>query len=237
MSGHIPDDVARILVVEGPGDECVFKQLLRYLKVENQLHLISCGGKGNLSRTLANILNFDHFTQLSCVGIVCDNDYVDSRQGLSPMESVAKQISTANQEVRNNHRVRRELPVPATPRQLTSSLPHLSVLLLPNDTDDGAVENLVLQAIGRNKIMACVDSYLECLRSEGLNPQSAREARSKLSIYLSGKVLDKRYANNDDSRREFLSQAVEMKWWRDENMWDSPAFDNAKAFLRQLLAD
>ena len=85
--------------------------------------------------------------------------------------------------------------------------------------------------------MACVDSYLECLRSEGLNPQSAREARSKLSIYLSGKVLDKRYANNDDSRREFLSQAVEMKWWRDENMWDSPAFDDAKAFLRQLLAD
>lgn len=236
MSDHFPDDVSRILVVEGPGDECVFKELLRFLNLEDQLSLISCGGKGNLSKTLVNVLNFDGFTQLSHIGIVCDNDYPDSRNGLSPLESVAQQISVANEEVKNNHRVRRELPVPSIPRQLTSASPHLSVLLLPNDNDDGAVENLVIQAIGPNKIMDCVGSYLECLRSQGLNLQRAREARSRLSIYLSGKVLDKRYANNDDSRREFLTQAVEMKWWREENMWHRPAFHDAKAFLGQLLA-
>ena len=61
--------------------------------------------------------------------------------------------------------------------------------------------------------------------------------RSKLSVYISGKILDEKYATNDDSRRWFLTQAVEMKWWQDENMWEREAFNDAKAFLQQLLED
>ncbi len=129
------------------------------------------------------------------------------------------------------------MSAPKEPREFTDESPHVGTLLLPSDSRDGAVEDLVLEAIGQDNIMDCVDEYLACLCNAGLKSQEAREARSKLSIYISGKVLDKRYANNDDSRRGFLTQAVEMKWWKDENMWDKPAFDKAKAFVSQLLED
>ena len=57
-------------------------------------------------------------------------------------------------------------------------------------------------------------------------------SKSKLSVYLSGKVTDEDYARHDDAKRAFLTQAVEMKWWQDENMWDKSAFEDAKTFLK-----
>ena len=63
----------------------------------------------------------------------------------------------------------------------------------------------------------------------------ARLPKSKLSVYLSGKVTDEDFARHDDAKRLFLTQALEMKWWKEENMWDHPAFDQAKAFLKLLL--
>ena len=237
MMQRIPDDRSYVLVVEGPGDECVFEEFLKHLGRRDDVCLINCGGKDELARALTNILLDDNFPNLSHIGVICDNDYPESRNGKKPLEIVAGHVSTANSEVKTSHEPPREMPVPKEPRRFTPESPHVGVLLLPSDSCDGAVEDLVLKAIGQDNVMNCVDEYLKCLCNDGLKFQAARKARSRLSIYISGKVLDKKNANNDDSRREFLTQAVQMKWWNDENMWDNCVFDEAKAFLTQLLAD
>lgn len=99
------------------------------------------------------------------------------------------------------------------------------------------VEDLVFSALPKDGILDCVDTYFGCLVEAGVKPNVQRLPKSKLSVYISGKVTDVDFARHDDAKRMFLTQALDMKWWTDENMWNHPAFDDAKDFLTQLLAD
>lgn len=201
-----------------------------------ELHFAVCDGKDNIATELVNILNDDNFSNLNQIGIICDNDYPESREGKLAFEVVLEELDKANDEVKNRGPLR-QLPRPKHPREPIGENPTVSVLLLPSDKEDGMLESLVLKAIGQNDIMDCVDKYFDCLDAAGPNVREARESRSRLSVYVSGKILSEEFATNDDSRRWFLTQAVDMKWWRDNNLWDSCAFNDAKAFLAQLLAN
>ncbi len=235
MNERIPDGVSRVLVVEGNEDRYFFCKWLEHLGRHEEFHFAVCDGKDNLAVELANILIDDNFTKIDHVGIICDNDYSEIRSGKQPFQIILEEIARANQEVKDSGPLR-ELPTPEQPRRPIGDGPAISVLLLPADDEDGMLETLVLRAIGQNDIMDCVDEYICCLNRASLELKAARESRSKLSVYISGKILAEEFATNDDSRRWFLTQAVDMKWWADENMWDKPAFDDAKAFLLQLLA-
>lgn len=237
MTNRIPDDIARILVLEGPEDKTFFAGLSEHLGIKEHLHFVDCGGKDKITTTLTSILNDGNFRNVDHIGIVCDNDFPDSRRNRSALEIVQDDIDTANNGIDEIIKLRRQLPRPLKPRVPAGTKPRLSVLLLPSDEEDGMLENLVLKAIGNDDITACVDQFYTCLDKTGLRAREARKPRSRLSVYISGKILDSKYATNDDSRRWFLTQAVDMKWWAEEGMWDRPAFDDAKEFLTQLLAD
>ena len=238
MTNLLPEDKSHILVVEGPGDEYFFGKFLEHLGWRNDFHLINCDGKHNIARELSRIVNADDFGSLSAVGIILDNDYPNNRAGKSSIATAIEAIDKANESFTpSDPRHVRQLPKPKQPRQPAGIKPKLSVLLLPSDDSDGAVEDLVPSALPQDKVMDCVDSYFNCLCNAGVKANQSRLSKSKLSVYLSGKVADKDYARHDDSKRAFLTQAVEMKWWKDENMWDKCAFDDSKTVLQQLLAD
>ena len=227
MAQRIPDDATRLLVVEGKGDKTFFKKLLRHLRMKDEFYIHPCGGKDKLGDNLLNILKEDRFENYRCIGIICDNDYPDSRGNDTPLEDVTKHIEYANNEAKASS-VSAQLDIPRIPREPTAGIPSVSVLLLPSDDTDGAVEDLIFEAIGQDRIMDCVDDYLRCLMDNGLSPREARIARAKLSIYVSGKSLDSKHANSKDARRPFLTDTVRAKWWREEAMWDRPAFDDTK---------
>ncbi len=233
---RIPTDITRILVVEGPEDKTFFGGLAKHRGIQQEIYIVVCNGKNNLKNSLASILNDGNFHNFDHIGIICDNDFPESRQGKGALETVQEEIDGANDKVDKQLKARRQLPRPENPKVPVGTKPKVSVLLLPNDERDGMLEDLVLEAIGKDYITDCVDGLYSCLDKAGLTAREARITRSRLSVYISGKILDEQYATNDDSRRWFLTQAVEMKWWREENMWDRPAFDDAKAFLAQLLA-
>lgn len=235
---RIPENVSRILVVEGNEDKTFFQALAEHLGIDDQIYIVVCEGKNELSTTLTSLLNDGNFHKFRHIGIICDNDFPDSREGKLPLETVRDEIDSANDAIDENLKRRRELSKPVRPREAAGTKPKVSVLLLPDDDRDGMLENLVLDAIGEDKITNCVDAYYACLEQQAqLKIQKAREPRSRLSVYISGKILDSNYATNDDSRRWFLTQAVDMKWWKEEDMWNKCAFNQAKAFLTQLLAD
>ncbi|MDE2951358.1 MAG: hypothetical protein OXT68_11385 [Chloroflexota bacterium] len=234
---QIPADVTRILVVEGPEDKTFFCGLAEQLGISKELYIVVCNGKDKLEPVLKSILNDGNFHSFEHIGIICDNDFPDIRNNRSALRVVQDEIDSANVSINEIVKSRRQLPRPENPRVPAGTKPKVSVLLLPNDERDGMLEDLVLEAIGKNDITNCVDEYFTCLNNTGLSAREARKSRSRLSVYISGKILDSRYATNDDSRRWFLTQAVDMKWWKAENMWDNSTFDDAKAFLRQLLAE
>ncbi len=220
MITPLPQDKERLLVLEGPGDQHVFRRYLEYLGWSDKFHLLNCGGKENLSNQLSNVLNDDNFANLTRIGIVCDNDYPEDRNGKSGFEIVLDYIVEANTGTVEVIAESRLLPVPKRPRQLIGEKPKLSVFLLPSDDLDGSVEDLIFKAVRQDNVMDCVNAYFRCLTEAGLNARKARLSKSKLSVYISGKVIDTQFANHDDAKRQFLTQAVDMKWWNEENMWE-----------------
>ena len=161
-------------------------------------------------------MNRDDFTRISNVGIVLDNDYPENRNGVNAFDTVIEAIDIANANyTENNPLLSRELAKPPAPRVKTAECPRISVLLLPSDEDDGAVENLVYSALPKDSLLDCVNAYFACLCDAGVKPNQARLPKSKLSVYLSGKVTDKDFARHDDAKRMFLTQALDMKWWKE----------------------
>ena len=228
----------RLLVVEGAGDEYFFTKLLEHLGKQDSVEFVDCEGKHNLERELINILNRDDFAQISDVGIVLDNDYPENRIGNNALAAAIEAIDIANDNfIENNPAISRRLDRPPAPRATTAGRPRLSVLLLPSDDDDGAVEDLVFSALPKDSILDCVNAYFDCLCEAGVTINDARLPKSKLSVYISGKVTDEDHARHGDAKRLFLTQALDMKWWDEEDIWNHPAFDPAKALLSQLLAN
>jgi len=238
MSEASPSSSIRLLVVEGAGDKYFFTKLLEHLEKQDSFEFVDCEGKQNLEAELTNILNRDDFAQISDIGIVRDNDYPENRNGTSAFATVIEVIEDANRNfIENNPRISRILAKPNAPREKTTEHPRVSVLLFPSDDEDGAVEDLVFSALPKDSILECVNAYFTCLSEAGVKANDARLPKSKLSVYISGKVTDEDFARHDDAKRLFLTQALDMKGWHEEKMWDHSAFDQAKAFLHQLLAN
>ena len=238
MTGSTSDNELRLLVVEGSGDEYFFSKLLEHLGELGSFEFRVCEGKDNLDDELTNILNRDDFAKISDIGIVLDNDYPENRSAANAFNTVVEAIDGANCNfTQNNPEISRELIKPPAPREKTSGRPRVSALLLPSDDEDGTIEDLVFSALPNDSILDCVNAYFTCLCEAGVNANVARLPKSKLSVYLSGKVTDQDYARHDDAKRLFLTQALDMKWWQEEDMWSRCAFDDAKAFLKQLLDD
>ena len=238
MSDMSPNGKLRLLVVEGAGDKYFLTKLLEHLGKQDSFEFVDCEGKDNLGEELTNILNRDDFAQITAIGIVLDNDYPENRNGINAFATIIGAIDVANNNfIENNPDISRSLSKPRTPRDKTKDYPRISVLLFPSNNDDGAVEDLVYSALPKDKILDCVNAYFSCLSDAGVKANEARLPKSKLSVYISGKVTDEDFARHDDAKRLFLTQALDMKWWQEEDMWNHPTFKPAKAFLRQLLAD
>jgi hypothetical protein len=109
-------------------------------------------------------------------------------------------------------------PQPSKPMGSAGEKPRVTIYILPDCQNPGMLEDLCLQAVADDPAMGCVEEYLQCLSRQNILPANrskarahaflASRARSDLQL---GEAAGKGYGN-----------------------WDSPAFDNLKAFLKSL---
>ena len=227
MTRKIPGDKPRLLLVEGTDDEVFFCKLAEYLGISSQIYLVNCKGKNNLSNYLIAILQDGYFASRRHIGIVRDSDYNTD----AAFDSVISALDNANKNTNSKNK----FLIPSKSLVRSTGSPSVSVLLVPVGTE-GALEDLVLAALQADPIMSCVNDYFECLTKVGLQISKNRVSKSKLSVFISGKIADSKQATGRDTRRKFLREAVAMTWWRSE-LWEHESFNDAKTFLQQLAAD
>lgn len=223
----IDEGFDRLLLVEGPDDEVFFLKLVEHMGISDDIHIVSYGGKDNLQRYLLAVLSDVNFSRnRKQIGIVRDADYNTDAFG-----SVVSALKQAN----GNRGTSNEYSIPQRVLVRSDAAPYVSVLVLPPD-DEGALEDLVVDALKTEPIMSCVDEYFECLTEQGIGISRERFSKNKLSVFISGAAVDIDYATNRDSRRKFLREAVAMQWWRAE-LWQHDNFRVIKDFLTQLHTD
>ncbi len=231
MTIRIPSDKSRLLLVEGADDVVFFRKLTEHLDISHQIHLVNYEGRNNLLNYLIAILSDANFANnREHIGIVRDADY-----NTNAFDSVISALKNTNKKVSSKNK----FAIPPKPLTRSTESPYVSVLIVPVGTE-GALEDLILAALQVDPIMPCVNDYFECLKKVGKKVgwqiSRHRESKSKLSVFISGKNAVSNHATQRDTKRKFLREAVGMSWWRAE-FWEHESFNDAKAFLRQLVMD
>jgi len=96
------------------------------------------------------------------------------------------------------------------------------VLILPGGTQVGALENLCLQSIAGQPIESCVEEYISCAsRATGhIHMTTTNKAKARVHAWLAAQP-------RPDLRLGNAAAAGLINW-------SSPAFDQLKAFVRDL---
>jgi hypothetical protein len=114
------------------------------------------------------------------------------------------------------------LATPDAPGRAAGNSPQVRVLIIPDGSSHGILEDVCLAAIETNPELQCVDEYFLCLKNRAnWQPKSmTRKSKARVHTWLSSQV-------EPDLR---LGEAAKRGYLP----WDSPAFDHIKQFLRSL---
>lgn len=247
MTDLIPDGVTRLLLVEGPDDKQFFKRLIKHMQSKRETPFdLSCfkirkyRGKKKLGAFLFELLQQTNFDSVDRIWIARDVDY-NEQESERERGAPFRTFDSVNTAIQNSFS---ESSKGIQPPKLndfmtpTETNPSLSLLVFPNSahTSEGALETLLLKALADDPVMCCVDKYFECVKQE--HPESAvaanREDKNRLGVFLSGKLILRDMARSKDATRELPRYMYNMKWWND-SVFSDPVFDDAIAFLEQLL--
>lgn len=111
------------------------------------------------------------------------------------------------------------LPVPDEVMVPTTTSPQVAVFITPDNGSEGALEDLLMASVQGDPVLACVDRYFDCLR--GIQGHTHPHlSKAEVQVYLA----------KEPEGDMHMGIASEKNVW----VWDSPAFDGLKTFIRSL---
>lgn len=163
-------DAPKQLLVEGRDEQEFFRELLKFLEIEDiQIH--SYGGKDNLGNFINNFVDVVGFESVDSIGVVQDAD----ENAQSALQSVKGRLQNAN------------LPVPATFLHPAGESIRVRIFVMPDNQSNGALENLCLSALDGDTAMVCVNDFMDCLKSNCVSPPENRLAKARLNCFLASR--------------------------------------------------
>ena len=232
MTDIIPPDKTRLILVEGADDVEFFRRLIGIWEADPSLPLLVSDfaimpfeGKDRLASFLYQLTQDSRFARLTHIGIVRDADY-----DTDAFASIVSAIQRVNRESKMT-----VLSPPPSMLQPSSTLPFVLPLTIPL-FGDGSLESILADALRSDAVMSCVDQYFSCIESiDSASVAVNRLDKNRLRVFIAGKEVDRTQASHDDAKRNLLRNIYSMSWLP-QDFWDHPAFDDARAFLRQLLS-
>ncbi|HEY9701857.1 MAG TPA: DUF3226 domain-containing protein [Allocoleopsis sp.] len=195
----------KLLIGEGIEEEELFKELLKKMSINQDIAINSYGGKNNLINYLETLQLIPGFDNLESLGITRDAD--NSIQ--SAFQSVCSALNKYN------------LP---TPKNLNNPIANngilkISLFFLPDNKNNGMLEDLCLQSVANAPGILCVENYLQCIQ-ESTNRQPKNIAKAKVHAWLSSQI-------EPDKR---LGEGAKKGYWDFNNL----AFAPLKQFILSL---
>lgn len=193
---------SKLLLVEGSHEEKFFSKLLESMRI-NSIQVKQVGGKELFRPNIINLPKMRNYSVVKSIGIVRDADESCN----NTFRSVQAALRDAN------------LPVPDQPITPAGTNPQVAVFIAPNNSDSGALEDLLMASVEGDPVLSCVDQYFDCLQSiQG--EEHPHLSKAYVQVYL---------AKEPDGDIH-MGIASQQNIWN----WASPAFDTLKAFIKSL---
>ena len=159
----------KLLLVEGRDEERFFPAFLHHLGIEN-VQVVSYGGKPQFGSNLKVFVVTGGFEQVSSLGIIRDAD----ASATSALQSVQDNLRNVG------------LTAPSDFLLPSDSIPRVSVFVMPNNSDEGELEHLCLEALQDDLAMPCTEDFVECF-TEALDELPENLAKAKMHAFLSSR--------------------------------------------------
>lgn len=196
----------KLLLVEGFDETNLFEKILEEMEIKT-FQVFEAGGKDQFRIRLDLILKDAKASSinLSCIGIVRDahND------GKATYDSVCDTLRHFN------------LAVPPKPRQLAEGNTNIAILIVPNDSGPGSIEDLCWKSVQSYPAAKCAESFVACLQEN--NTMNSNNL---------GKTLVHAFLASREDPTTTVGVAAQKSYWPLSN----PAFGIVKEFI-QLLAN
>lgn len=194
---------SKLLLVEGKDTQKFFEAAQEKMG-STGIQLLDFGGVTDLKSYLGALKVNSGFIQLvKSIGIVRDAE-LDSKAAFA---SVCGSLQRVN------------LPVPPRPGVAVDGPPRLNVLILPDNTNPGMLEDLCLGSVADDPVISCIDKFFKCVKErQGYIP--GNKSKAKLRVFL---------ASRKDPTK-LPANALKA----DYIPWVHPQFDHIKRFLAEL---
>lgn len=198
-----------LLVVEGKDDADFFEAFLKALsreiqEIKDKFDIFYIEGKKKLPKALEAIKQTPGFNKIEALIIIEDSD--------SSPESTLQSIKGALKKA--------GLPVPRKAMEPCGVRPKVSILLLPDSTREGMLEDLCLKSVKDDPAVDCMENYFNCLKSNGIKIR-ANLSKAKCLAFLSSRP---KVPKN-------IGIAAQQGIWP----FDNPAFDNIKDAIKKII--
>lgn len=193
----------KVLLVEGRDALEFVTALLKYLKILNAFEVRNFGGVNDFGAYLKAFVVTPGFTRVKSIGIIRDAE----NNANSAFTSICNDLK------------RNDLKPPDRPNSKASDIPEVSIFILPDCTNPGMLETLLLNSLRDVPIMKCVDDYFKCLdKASEKGPKNIE--KSQIQAYIASKP---EYVPH-------LGLAAHKGYWD----WENNAFTDLINFLRGL---
>lgn len=163
----------KILLVEGKDEVSIIESIIRGIKGDEEnidIHIKDVGGCRKFPSSIEALFDITGFKDnIEMIGIVrdADKDYYGTFQ---QVKSVLKRFG---------------FPCPQYTNSFTDETPRVGVFILPDNENNGMLEDLLLKSICEHSNMECVDNYIECIKKIKICfPKNI--AKAKCQIFLAG---------------------------------------------------
>lgn len=160
-------EAPRLLLVEGWDEKGFFDQYLRWLQVTD-VQVVPYGGKSNKARFLREVQKVPEFRRVRSIILLHDADQSSDDSFASVCDALGKA----------------EFPVPQAPLVEVQS-DRLSVVaaIIPPFQQTGDLESLLLQSVGDDVAISCVEAFVACLATLRKTPVD-HEAKRRMQAFL-----------------------------------------------------
>ena len=196
----------KLLLVEGANDEDIFGVLLEHLGLDG-VGISNYEGRTNLASRLRAYVATPGFDRVESIGIVRDADSDHEHSANSALQSIQGALGNAG------------LPVPTDFLIPATGPPRVSVFVMPNNSENGEMEDLCLTALQDDPAMSCVESFIQCV-NDAVGKPPKKLSKAKLHAFLASR----------EEPEPRLKEAAKKSYFP----WGNPAFQSLRDFLKAL---
>lgn len=198
--------LTKLILVEGQDEVYFFNALLNHLEVSD-IEVREVGGKNNFKKKLKVFIKAQkNFDQLKTLAFIRDANNEGAESAFRAIKNDIRAVMGQN------------IILPQEMKQFTNMNPRIGIFIMPNNHDQGALEDLCLKTIENDPIYLLIEDYLEQLGH--LNIRLNKSSKTKVQIFLASR-------ENPESR---LGVGACRNYWN----FNSPVWNELKEFIKEI---